>query len=306
MGETSIAWTETVGPDGTTHTGFSWNPWIGCTKVSAGCKNCYAERENDLYGWNKAGWGKGIPRHRTSAENWRKPFKWNLEAQKLGVRLKVFCLSLGDILDEEVDQIWRDQVWKIIEITQNLDWLLLTKRLLPSDRENRFPVASWMRKRFPENVWLLSSVEDQETADLRIPILLTYRNLVKVLGLSIEPLIAPVTLSRWLRFCPVCGEIPAFRSDDWEREDQNWIHKHSATDRTLAIPLGKFGLDWVIVGGESGPDCREMMTDWALDLKHECKDNNVPFFFKQMGGYPYKRTDPGYFHEDLNIREFPR
>ncbi len=118
MGKSKISWTD-----------YTFNPWIGCTKVSDGCKNCYAERDNKFYQWNKAGWGKGVPRHRTAEANWKKPGKWNDLAKKNGVRYKVFCASLADVFDTEVDIEWLSDLLKVIEDCRNLDWLLLTKRI---------------------------------------------------------------------------------------------------------------------------------------------------------------------------------
>src|SRR3546814_4489006 len=116
MGENSkIEWTD--------HT---FNPWTGCTKVSPACDHCYAE------GWSKRSglveWGHGKPRRLTSDANWRKPLKWNDEAARKGVRYRVFCASLADVFDAEVDDAWRDELFALIAMTPHLDWLLLTKR----------------------------------------------------------------------------------------------------------------------------------------------------------------------------------
>src|SRR5688572_28330276 len=100
------------------HTKIQWchhtfNPWIGCTKVSAGCANCYAESLMDKR-WGKVRWGKGNPRHRTSKSNWLEPRKWDRAAKEAGERRRVFCSSLADILDDEAEQTWRNDLAALI------------------------------------------------------------------------------------------------------------------------------------------------------------------------------------------------
>ena len=117
MGEKSaIAWTEAT-----------FNPWVGCSKVSAGCTNCYAERDFAIRR-KFVEWGPGKPRRRTSEAYWKQPLKWDRQAAKDGVRRKVFCASLADVFDQEVDDSWRDDLFALIRRTPHLDWLILTKR----------------------------------------------------------------------------------------------------------------------------------------------------------------------------------
>ncbi|TCA48559.1 DUF5131 family protein [Rhizobium pisi] len=109
----------------TTHT---FNPWIGCTKVSPACDGCYAENlMANRYG--RVEWGAGEDRQRTGAANWRKPIAWDKAAKEAGTRPFVFCASLADVFDNEVDEMWRYDLFKLIEATPNLIWLLLTKRI---------------------------------------------------------------------------------------------------------------------------------------------------------------------------------
>lgn len=178
MGEiTGIEWTD--------HT---FNPWIGCTKVSAACDNCYAETLVNRYGW--AEWGHGKARKRTSPANWHKPMQWDRAAEKAGVRRRVFCASLADVFDAEVSDDWRLELMDLIHATPNLDWQLLTKR--PQVAKKFFAARP-----IPENVWLGTTVEDQKMADLRIPILLSIPT--KVRFLSCEPLQERVRLKdEWL------------------------------------------------------------------------------------------------------------
>ena len=219
----------------TTHT---FNPWIGCTKVSPGCLNCYAETLMDTR-YGRAKWGRGNPRSRTSASNWKQPLAWDKDAAKLGERHRVFCASLADVFDGEVANGWRDDLWALIKSTPNLDWLLLTKRPEVMLSETR-------RLGVPENVWLGVSVEDQVRAQERIPLLIETDAVVKFL--SVEPLLGPLDLSYW-----------------------------------LTAPV-RPNLQWVIVGGESGPGARPMEEEWVQGILAECEDAGVAFLFKQWGG----------------------
>src|ERR1700676_906243 len=112
-------------------TGISWadctqNFWIGCTRVSPACDFCYAARDNERRGW-VPGWGSGVPRHRT--KTWGEPLKWNRKAALTGYRPRVFCSSLSDFFDNEVDPQWRVEAWAVIRATTNLRWMILTKRI---------------------------------------------------------------------------------------------------------------------------------------------------------------------------------
>src|SRR5690606_29837715 len=101
--------------------------WEGCTKVGPGCDHCYAEARNQRF--HGGNWGRGAPRRRTSEANWRQPLKWNREAERLGIRYRVFCASLADVFDNEVPDSWRMDLSSLIAKTSHLDWLLLTKRI---------------------------------------------------------------------------------------------------------------------------------------------------------------------------------
>jgi protein gp37 len=109
-------------------TDHTFNPWIGCTKVSPACDGCYAENlMANRYG--RVAWGAGEDRQRTGTANWRKPVVWDKEAKAAGTRPYVFCASLADVFDNEVDEVWRYDLMNLIEATPNLIWLLLTKRI---------------------------------------------------------------------------------------------------------------------------------------------------------------------------------
>lgn len=176
MAETSkIEWTDAT-----------FNPWVGCQKVSPGCDHCYAE------GWAKRSgmvqWGPHAERRRTSPANWKQPFKWAKEARAARVRRKVFCASLADWLDNRVPTQWREDLAVMIDETPELDWLLLTKR-----PENFSKLAPWHDDDIPPNVWIGTTAEDQERFDHRWRYI---RDLHAVRFISYEPAIGALSLPR--------------------------------------------------------------------------------------------------------------
>lgn len=174
MGEvTKIEWCD--------HT---FNPWVGCQKVSPGCDHCYAE------GWAKRSgmvqWGPHADRRRTSEANWRKPLKWAKAARGTGKRPRVFCASLADWLDNQVPTEWRIDLAILIEATPELDWLLLTKR-----PENYSRLAPWPNKP-PPNVWLGFTAENQENFARRYRAWFHLKP--TVMFVSYEPALGPLEL----------------------------------------------------------------------------------------------------------------
>jgi protein gp37 len=139
-------------------TDHTFNPWIGCSKVSSGCANCYAERLMD--GRMKRGaWGPEGNRQVTSEANWKLPKRWNKKAYEAGRRDKVFCGSLCDVFeDHPVANSCRDRLFSLISLTPSLDWLLLTKR--PENIESNLPKGWWVGEW--DNVWLGTSIEDNK------------------------------------------------------------------------------------------------------------------------------------------------
>jgi protein gp37 len=242
----------------------TFNPWIGCTRVSPGCQHCYAESLAKRF--NKAEWGPTAQRVRTSDDNWRKPFAWNRKASREGVRYRVFCASLADVFEAN-DQLvdWRLSLFGMIQETPNLDWLLLTKR--PENVNDMVP-AHWRNvNHWPANVWIGTSVENQEQADKRIPVLLDVP--ARVRFLSCEPLLGPVDLSG-------------------RTVDGVWIDpEYAALDYNLGDIVRDEGwpIHWVIVGGESGIGARPMNPTWVRSLRDQCVAAGVPFLFKQWGQY---------------------
>lgn len=270
-------------------TDHTFNPWLGCQKVGPGCDHCYAEAR-DIRFTGGAMWGPHAARQRTSEANWRLPMKWNREAMATHTRKRVFCASLADVFDNAVDPTWREDLWRLIWETPHLDWLLLTKRpgniadMLPKDGLDH---PGW---KYPwPNVWLGCTVVNQVEAERDVPKMLEVR--AKVRFLSIEPMLGPIDLdTAWH------GES-ALASECWG--DCSWcdaghpaMHncqrgKQSAQEYSK----GRSGIDWVIVGGESGPHVRPMHPDWARALRDQCAAAGVPFFFKQWGEYRPPQTD---------------
>lgn len=160
----------------------TFNPWIGCTKVSPGCDNCYAKTlMDDRYGRVK--WGAGEARSLT--KTWGEPRRWNRLAQASGQPWRVFCASLADVFDNEVSEDWRADLWNLILTTPALTWMLLTKRI-----GNAKPPG--VMTHFPPNVWLGITVVNQEEAKRDIAKLLDAP--ARVRWLSCEPLLGPLNL----------------------------------------------------------------------------------------------------------------
>jgi protein gp37 len=217
----------------TTHT---FNPWWGCTKVSEACKHCYAESLAKRYGQNV--WGPKTNRRFLSDNHWRQPLSWNRKATEMFERPRVFCASMADVFEDREELIpHRERLFDLIEQTQNLDWLLLTKR-----PQNVARLARWGAV-WPDNVWLGTTVELQARAEELLPYL--ERVPAKVRFISAEPLLGPLQIQRWL------GST----------------------------------IDWVITGGESGPNARPASPRWFMDLMTQCMEQDVAFHFKQWGDW---------------------
>lgn len=182
-----------------------FNPWRGCTKVSRGCANCYAEAGSKRNPAVLGVWGDAGTRVIASESYWRLPLKWDRQAAKAGERRRVFCASLADVFEDRPELVSpRQRLFRLIGDTPYLDWLLLTKRpenVLRMTHDEWCPPVpghvsqnagdghSW---KWPSNVWLGVSVEDQQRADERIPILLQTPAAVRFL--SCEPLLGPLDL----------------------------------------------------------------------------------------------------------------
>ena len=263
---TKIEWTD--------HT---FNPWIGCTKVSPGCDHCYAENLMDTR-MGVASWRPGAERVRTKEANWKMPLRWNAQADAFmdqhGRRQRVFCASLADVFDNAVDPQWRADLFKLIAETPNLDWLLLTKRIgnvrgmLAELAHGSDPDLTLLDMMPLPNVWIGATIVNQAEADRDIPKLLDVP--ARVRFLSMEPLLGPVDLTHIEVFGGDAEIFPLKGTTDCVDDEG------APTDDVPA-------LDWVIVGGESGPGARPMSPDWARSLRDQCAAAGVPFLFKQWG-----------------------
>ena len=168
-----------------THT---FNPFVGCTKVSPACDHCYAESWAKRTGQPQLWSGE---RRRTTESNWRQPLKWNSEARKSGTRPRVFCASLADVFDNQVPDEWRADLWRLIDRTPHLDWLLLTKR--PQNIKKMLPNLGATFPPWPwPHVWLGTTAESREELARRRGHLLNIDAAVHFL--SCEPLLERVWL----------------------------------------------------------------------------------------------------------------
>ena len=308
-------------------TDHTFNPWEGCTKVSQGCAHCYAEAITKRFG--KKLWGPGVPRQRTSEAYWKKPLRWNAVAAANGVRFKVFCASEADVFDQEVPAEWRYDLFGLALRCPHLDWLFLTKRSKdmrdfvthrntpgiiqayaavqacpgvgvenPAIADARadwlmaHPMECWP----PKNWWFGASVENQDQAIIRIVDLLQTPAAVRFL--SCEPLLGPIEF-----------ESTALHDD---------------CDHLGADCCASRHIQWVIVGGESGPNARPCDIEWVRSIVRQCREVGVAPFVKQLGSKPVsnicftgeektildlkdkKGGDPAEWPPDLGVREFPR
>lgn len=243
--ESEISWTDAT-----------FNPWIGCTKVSPACDFCYAERDNGRRKW-VPGWGPSVPRKRTSSSNWSLPRRWDRLAAEAGKPTKVFCASLADVFDNEVLQDWRDDLWKLIDETPNLRWILLTKRI------GNVPKMINLARGWPfPNAGLMATIADQDEWDRDYHKLADLKKMYRVpwIGVSAEPLLG-------------------------------------------SIFIGDANPDWIITGGESGPQRRALNMNHVRDLRDQCARNGVTFHHKQNGGLRGK--DGGCLVDGVEHKHFP-
>jgi len=246
----------------------TFNPWLGCTKVSPACDNCYAEAlVQDRF--KIAVWGAKQPRQRTSDANWKQPLKWNRlaalrqSAWECGKAIapgmsdadlvsrgfikpepmRVFCGSLCDVFDNEVPNQWRDDLFHLIWNTPNLQWMLLTKRI-----GNVKPILG----EYWPNLAVGITVVNQSEADRDIPKLLSVPAAKRFV--SIEPMLGPIDIRTWL--------------DDGSNE--------------MAFAGS---LDLVICGGEASKNARPLHPDWVRSLRDQCAEAGTAFHFKQWGDW---------------------
>lgn len=257
---TTIGWTD--------HT---FNPWWGCLKISPACEHCYACDQANRFGHAVWGLASNTQRRTFGEAHWKMPLKWNTRAAVEGRRFRVSCASMADVFEDHAQlPPLRARVWDLIERTPQLDWQLLTKG--PENIMGMVPEA-WSRG-FPANVWVGTSVENQEWLDRRSEALLTVPAAVRFM--SCEPLLGPLMLS--------------------------------AANPNL---IGPNAINWLIVGGESGPRARPMELDWARRIVWQGRNAAVPVYVKQLGAahapgrFDAKGEDWEWWPGDLRVREFP-
>lgn len=222
MGKTKIEWTR--GADG--EPGYTWNPVTGCTKVSEGCRHCYAERLTErFYGHGSFDRVVLHPERLDWPQRWKKP-------------RVIFVNSMSDLFHKDVPLEFIQQIFNVMHRASHHQFQILTKRAERLLELNT--LLPWA-----ENIWMGVSVENEDHV-YRIDHL--RRTKAKLKFLSLEPLLGPL--------------------------------------RRLNLK----GIDWVIVGGESGPGSRPMAQSWAVDIRNQCRKANVPFFFKQWGGFNKKKN----------------
>jgi protein gp37 len=282
---TAISWTDAT-----------WNPIRGCSRVSEGCRNCYAERVAGRFGiprrpdtYAKRLPYQGLVRSTVDGPRWTGEVRFIEEALDQPLRWKkprrIFVNSMSDLFHEKLTD---EQIWRVFDVMSHAGWLrghtfqVLTKR--PERmRDFMLKVPGELAKSGgmkipwpPPTVWLGVSVENQEAADERIPLLLETPAAVRFL--SVEPLLAPVTF-RWAKWEP------------WKDTGNNHLD-------------GLRHLDWVIVGGESGPGYREMPVKAFTDVADQCREAKVPLFVKQDSGP--RPGGQGRIPDALWLHEFPR
>jgi protein gp37 len=288
------------------HTSIAWcdhtfNPWWGCSKVSEGCKNCYAEKI--ALRLDPGSWGPDGERKGQTEVYWAQLETWNKKALAKGRRARVFCGSMCDIMEAHNElPIQRIALWYEVFERRNLDFLLLTKRPENFLNSQYFPI-NWIEDGCPPNVWAMTSVENQERAEERIPHLQKVKAIVR--GLSCEPLLGPLDLTKLLH----CGHCRGTRVEP----------RGHAPCSACGGTGGK--IHWVIIGGESGPGSRECYLEWIVDIVQQCQDQGVCVFVKQLGSKPMckslskhpmriiaprgKNDDPREWPPFIRYQEFP-
>lgn len=254
-------------------TGISWchhtfNPWWGCVEVSPACDHCYAKREATRFGFDV--WGSGAARRIFGNDHWLEPIRWNAHAAKDGVRRRVFCGSMCDVLEGRPDlDDERHHLAYIIEETKHLDWMLLTKR---PQFAGSFPwTCSW-----PANAWLGVTVESNAYRWRIDQLLRVDGPLIRFI--SAEPLLGALDLDENAYLWPQC--ISTKEEHDRDHDGGLWCVERC--------------IDLVVAGGESGPKARPSNPADFRRLRDQCVKPHIPFHFKQWGEWA-----PGENVEDL-------
>jgi len=252
MADSKIEWTDAV-----------WNPVTGCTKVSAGCKNCYAETIAKRF-WKDRKF-TDVQLHEDRLEQ---PLHWKKSRM-------IFVNSMSDLFHDHIPHQYIYEVFDIMKQCPQHIFQILTKRAYRLNQLLNYNIPKL------DNVWIGVSIEDNKTANERIPLLLETPAAVRMI--SIEPLLEDIS-STFMR---------------WTMEMEGWIKRDEI---------------WVIVGGESGPKARPCNIQWIKEVVSICKVENIPVFVKQLGSNPIgynsvkkgKNSDINLFPESLKVREYPK
>lgn len=306
MGVTSIEWTSTVYLDGSVTPGRTWNPVRGCSRVSEGCRHCYAERIAARYAGGKVilPGGReqtapfyGFAEATASGPRWTgrvelipekldEPLRWKKPA-------RIFVNSMSDLFHEKLANLEIAAVFGVMAAAPQHTFQVLTKRPARMRSWFEWVGADGLARIIPwplPNVWAGVSVEDQATADERIPLLLQTPAAVRFV--SYEPALSGVDFEPWLGKCPACNGTGC------------------KPGRGFGAGCAGAGLSWLIVGGESGPKARLFDLAWARSTIAACKATGVPVFYKQGGSsqrcpHSSKGGHLECFPPDLQVREFP-
>lgn len=262
-GKTAIEWATDV-----------WNPVTGCSKVSPGCENCYAEKLSHRFGWTSKPWTAAHAKENVKLHPDRLdiPLRWKKPRM-------IFVNSMSDLFHEQVPFEFIFAVWARMAVARQHTFQVLTKRpqrMLDFFRWNDNKLGPRIEPYLP-NVWLGVTVEDQRRADERIPSLLQTPAAVRLL--SMEPLLGPVDLERHLNGGKTL--------DEWKARALSGVDPYG-----FRPPYPR--IHWVIVGGESGHGARPMHPDWVRSIRDQCQASGVPFFFKQRGEFTWDNFDPYY------------
>lgn len=301
---------ERTGIEWTDHT---FNPWWGCEKVSPGCAHCYAEGVSNRYE-GPGLWGAGHRFRFFGEKHWQAPLRWNRRAEAEGVRRRVFCASMADVFEERPElEEHRARLFDLIEQTPLLDWQVLTKR--PEFARDWIAREGWAAGLEPRNVWMGVSIENARHT-WRADVLRAIPAAVRFI--SAEPLLG----SLFER----ASDLTYGRAIDRSVTEDEAVEIMARARR----PLDLTGIDWVIVGGESGKGARPFDVGWAREIVSACRlnaDGAPAVFVKQLGAMPLadigvrdgcgapvlgklnlrdrKGGDWDEWPADLRVREFP-
>jgi protein gp37 len=291
----------------------TWNPILGCSKVSEGCRNCYAIRSVRRMSGNPNPKIQAATRDLVMARpdgslNWTGNINFIADRLDQPTRWakprKIFVNSQSDLFHEKLHGEQIAQVFAVMAACRRHTFQVLTKRPdrmaeMLADTAFKYELDAWLQRKYLPgrdwvyplpNVWLGASVEDQTAADARIP------HLVRLRGwrifLSMEPLLGPVRLTD-------------VRFDEHTRMDvlsgSGLTTRPGAMGQTVPNCFCE-PIDWVIVGGESGPGARPMNPEWARSIRDECVRAGAAFFFKQWGSNVYPSQAPEDLYRDLDAQ----